>query len=115
MIYLNAVKTAMMKIHGKPIDEQTRCVHYHSPFDVIAIKFKCCNEYFPCYECHEETTDHPAQVWKKIEFDSKAIYCGLCQTELTIRKYLDSGNRCPNCGGSFNPNCSRHYHLYFEM
>jgi uncharacterized CHY-type Zn-finger protein len=104
-----------MLIKGKPIDVQTRCVHWNSELDVIAIKFKCCGEYYPCFECHEETTGHPAQQWKKTEFAEKAILCGRCQTELIISEYLASGHQCQNCGGAFNPRCSLHYHLYFEQ
>ena len=103
------------KIYGKPVDEQTRCEHWHSPFDVIAIKFKCCARYFPCYQCHEETAGHRAEVWDKAEWDEKAILCGVCKTVLTITEYMDSANCCPKCNAPFNPNCSKHYHLYFEM
>ena len=102
-------------VKGKPIDEYTRCVHYQTPLDVIAIKFKCCNEYYPCYECHEEVAGHKSEVWKSIEFDTKAILCGICNHELTIHEYLASSNRCPHCHSAFNPNCSKHYHLYFEI
>jgi len=102
-------------IHGKLIDDNTRCVHYHSPTDVIAIRFKCCDTYYPCYQCHEETSGHAAEIWKKEEWDKPAIYCGLCKNEMTIAQYLSANNQCPHCKGSFNPNCNKHYHLYFEM
>jgi uncharacterized CHY-type Zn-finger protein len=102
-------------VKGKLVDDQARCVHYHSPVDIIAIKFKCCNEYYPCYECHSETAGHEAEVWTKKNWDEKAILCGVCKTELTIREYLESSNTCPKCRSSFNPGCSRHYHLYFEI
>jgi uncharacterized CHY-type Zn-finger protein len=103
-----------MNVKGKTVDNQTRCVHYYSPLDVIAIKFKCCGEYYPCYQCHEETADHQAVAWKKEEWDNKAVLCGVCATELTIHEYLNSDNRCPYCQSAFNPGCSKHYHLYFE-
>lgn len=105
----------MIEVKGKLVDNETRCEHYHSPLDVIAIKFKCCGDYYPCYECHEEIANHKATVWKKEERNTKAIFCGVCKTELTIQQYFDSKNQCPNCGVSFNPNCERHYGLYFEM
>jgi uncharacterized CHY-type Zn-finger protein len=104
----------MVEVKGKIIDDQTRCIHWHSALDVIAIKFKCCGEYYPCYQCHEETANHKPKVWKKEEWGTKAILCGVCKEELTINEYLNSGNHCPNCLAYFNPNCSRHYHLYFE-
>jgi uncharacterized CHY-type Zn-finger protein len=104
----------MIEVKGNIVDDQTRCVHWHSPLDVIAIKFKCCDEYYPCYQCHEETVNHKPQVWKKEEWDAKAILCGVCKKELTINEYFNSDNKCLYCGAAFNPNCSRHYHLYFE-
>ena len=108
-------KTDTITVLGSLIDDNTRCVHYHSPTDVIAIRFKCCHAYYPCFKCHEETAGHAAEVWKKEEWDTQAIYCGICKNEMTIEQYVNSGNHCPYCNGSFNPNCSRHYHLYFEI
>jgi uncharacterized CHY-type Zn-finger protein len=102
-------------IKGKPIDDNTRCVHYHSPLDIIAIKFKCCNDYYPCHQCHEETAGHPAEKWSKDEQDIKAVLCGICRHELTIKEYLASGNKCPGCSSLFNPKCSLHYDLYFKF
>jgi uncharacterized CHY-type Zn-finger protein len=105
----------MIKVKGKIVDEQTRCVHYHSPLDVIAIKFKCCGDYYPCHDCHSETAGHDAVRWNKEEWNTKAILCGVCKEELTINQYFQSNNQCPNCGAPFNPCCRDHYHLYFEV
>jgi len=104
-----------IQVKGKLVDEHTRCVHYHSEKDIIAIKMKCCGEYYPCITCHEETAGHLAVVWPRAEFNTKAILCGACHTELTIQQYLQSNHQCPSCGASFNPGCSNHYHLYFDM
>lgn len=101
-------------VKGQLMDAQTRCVHYHSPLDVIAIKMKCCNTYYPCISCHEEEAGHKAEVWPKIEFEEKAILCGVCQNEITINEYLQCGHQCPYCQAAFNPGCSNHHHLYFE-
>ena len=101
-------------ILGHPVDAQTRCIHYQSSRDIIAVKFKCCQQYYPCFECHQETADHPARVWSKDEGDCKAILCGECGFELTINEYRSSKDTCPSCQSAFNPNCSQHYHLYFE-
>ena len=103
-----------IEVYGKVIDDNTRCEHYHSPADIIAIKFKCCQKYYPCYKCHEETAGHVAQPWNKNEWNMKAILCGACKTELTIEEYMQSGNHCPDCKAAFNPDCSKHYHLYFQ-
>jgi uncharacterized CHY-type Zn-finger protein len=97
------------------VDDETRCIHYHSPLDIIAIKFKCCKEYYPCYSCHEDVTDHLPQIWKKNEFDTRAVLCGKCKQELTIEEYLKSNDQCPFCNEKFNPKCSNHYFFYFEM
>ncbi|MFB1097296.1 CHY zinc finger protein [Terribacillus sp. JSM ZJ617] len=103
----------MCHVHGKTVDAETRCVHYHSPLDVIAIKFACCNQFYPCHQCHEETAGHEAIVWPKDQFDEKAILCGVCKATLRIDQYMDT-DHCPACDAAFNPGCQLHYHLYFE-
>ena len=106
---------SLYTIKGKTTDNFTRCEHYHSSLDIIAIKFKCCNEYYACFYCHQEEADHEAQVWGKDEFANKAILCGQCKNEQSISEYMSSSNKCPNCGVNFNPNCKKHYHLYFDI
>ena len=103
-----------IKVQGKLTDEYTKCQHYHSPLDIIAIKFKCCNTYYACIHCHEELADHHAHQWHKEEFDTKAILCGSCKQELSINEYFDCNYQCPNCSEHFNPKCSNHNHYYFE-
>jgi uncharacterized CHY-type Zn-finger protein len=103
-----------MLLKGKLIDAETRCEHYHSEKDIIAIKFKCCNTYYPCFECHQENTGHSSLKWKKEEFNNIAILCGHCKYEMSINSYMQSNHQCPSCKAHFNPNCSNHYHLYFE-
>jgi len=97
---------------GKTVDDQTRCVHYSGPTDVIAIKFKCCGSYYACFDCHRECADHPAQQWPADEWDEVAIMCGVCRAEQPIRTYLGI-LACPNCGADFNERCRLHRHLYF--
>lgn len=96
------------------IDSETRCSHYHGEHDRIAIKFYCCGEYFPCYQCHEEHGCGETKVWPKRKWNEKAILCGACQTELTIEEYMNSGYVCPSCSAQFNPGCRLHDHLYFD-
>ena len=103
-----------VEIKGANVDSQTRCAHYHTPVDIIAIKFKCCGEWFPCFECHQENTNHAAKVWATGEFDTNAVLCGNCGSQMTIAEYLKCDSACPNCGAAFNPGCAKHYHLYFE-
>ncbi|PYZ91678.1 hypothetical protein CR194_18795 [Salipaludibacillus keqinensis] len=109
-----------MKIHnievrGKPIDSETRCEHYQSEKDRIAIKFNCCNTYYPCIRCHEETAEHPVTRWEEHEFGEKAILCGACGEEITIKEYLQVESHCPCCRAKWNPNCSLHQHYYFQL
>lgn len=104
---------ASPRVLGPVVDEMTRCVHYRTEVDIVAIKFACCNEYYPCHLCHEETADHAAQQWKLSERDREAVLCGACGTELTIASYLAT-SECPNCGSAFNERCRLHTHLYFE-
>ena len=102
-------------VKGKLVDDHTRCVHYQSPLDIIAIKFNCCNDYYPCYYCHQEGADHPASVWEKTAFNTNAILCGSCLKEMTIQAYKESDDECPFCKAPFNPKCVNHDHLYFEQ
>lgn len=100
---------------GVEVDPQTRCAHYHSPLDIIAIRMKCCGAYYACKDCHAALADHPIEVWPRTEWEQKAILCGACGTELTISEYLGCGYRCTRCGAAFNPGCARHAHDYFDV
>lgn len=97
---------------GRTVDGQTRCIHYCGPTDVIAIKFKCCGAYYPCFQCHRECVDHQPQQWPAAEWDEKAIMCGVCRTEHTINTYLGV-LACPHCSADYNEGCRLHRHLYF--
>jgi len=66
-------------VFGINIQAQTQCVHYHSPRDIIAIKFKCCQKYYCCFYCHQEMAkNYDAQQWQCHEFDIMALLCGKC-------------------------------------
>ena len=95
------------------IDAQTRCAHYHTDLDIIAIKFKCCGRWFPCFECHQACAGHPAQVWPADQANEHAILCGACGHQQTIAEYIDGDSICPACDAKFNPACANHRHLYF--
>ncbi|MFP3466353.1 CHY zinc finger protein [Leifsonia sp. SIMBA_070] len=101
------------RVLGPVVDDETRCIHYRSPLDVVAIRFACCGEYYPCHLCHAETAGHPATQWPRQDRDREAVLCGVCRTELTIAEYLVV-DACPNCAAPFNPGCRLHTHLYFE-
>jgi uncharacterized CHY-type Zn-finger protein len=116
-------------LHGVAVDPETRCAHWNSDLDVVALRFGCCETFSPCHACHVETADHDPEPWPRARFDDPAVLCGVCGTTLSARAYLDgdsegrspSGSRaspdddsCPACGAGFNPGCRRHRDRYFE-
>jgi len=105
----------MPAVQGLDLDANTRCRHYRSERDIIAIKMPCCGAYYACIDCHASLAGHPATVWPQSEWQTPAVLCGVCQTELSILEYLGSDNRCPHCHAAFNPGCRNHCHLYFEV
>lgn len=102
-------------VRGVDLDEETRCAHYHSDRDVVAIRFRCCDEFFACIHCHDALTDHEPAVWPREAFDEAAVRCGVCGSTFSIASYLESGDACPVCGAAFNPGCAAHHHCYFDV
>jgi uncharacterized CHY-type Zn-finger protein len=109
------VKPPKPDVQGVDVDTETRCVHYHSVLDIIAIRMACCGVYYACKDCHELLAGHAIQVWPRSEWYVQAILCGACGYELTIREYMDSGCLCPLCKAGFNPGCRNHYQFYFAL
>lgn len=101
-------------VRGVGVGPETRCQHYDGPRDVVAIRFACCETYYPCFRCHEAVADHDSAVWSAAAFDRRAVLCGTCETELRIDDYLGT-TACPACGVAFNPGCRHHYHHYFDV
>jgi uncharacterized CHY-type Zn-finger protein len=104
-----------LPVRGINLDPQTRCEHYHGPTDIVAIKMKCCGVYYACKDCHAALAEHPMDVWPESDWDQKAILCGACKTQLSIRQYKMSDFSCPVCRERFNPRCKNHDHFYFEV
>lgn len=104
-----------VRVLGIGVDAQTRCAHYHAPWDVVALKFKCCGGWYPCIDCHRAVADHAVAVWPIAERSAQAVLCGVCGARLAIDEYLAAASACPRCGAAFNPGCALHHHLYFEM
>jgi len=101
------------EVRGIEVDAQTRCEHWRSELDIVAIKMKCCGEYWACKDCHEEMAGHAIAVWGRAEWDARAVQCGVCGVEMTIREYRESAACCPSCRAGFNPGCERHWRFYF--
>jgi uncharacterized CHY-type Zn-finger protein len=102
-------------VYGRLVDDQTRCAHWNGPTDVIAIRFKCCDRYYPCFDCHAEAEAHPVTRWGRGEFSQRAVFCGVCRSELAIEAYLGCAFTCPACGAGFNPGCALHHDRYFDL
>lgn len=102
------------QVLGRTIDAQTRCVHYGGPNDIIALKFKCCGDYYPCHECHDEAVTHAIARWEETELGELAVLCGVCTGQLTVAEYLRA-DRCLACGAGFNPGCKLHRDIYFDL
>ncbi|PSP75020.1 hypothetical protein BRC86_04575 [Halobacteriales archaeon QS_3_64_16] len=102
-------------VRGIAVDSETRCSHYRTDWDVIAITLPCCETFFPCFECHETYCEHEAERWPPDRFDERAILCGVCDSVLAIETYLASEHRCPHCEAAFNPGCTNHWDRYFRV
>ena len=102
-----------IRLKGALLDDETRCVHYHSPLDVVALQCYQCRTFYPCFECHNEQEDHAFKPWPKTAQQEQAILCGVCRTLHTIEAY-QSMTHCTNCQAPFNPKCTLHAKHYFE-
>lgn len=103
-----------IEVTGVEVDTQTRCSHWSGELDIIAIRFKCCERWFPCFDCHTVMVDHQPTVWSQNERETKAVLCGACGHDLTINEYLNCDSTCPRCARLFNPGCAKHHQLYFD-
>lgn len=103
------------EVFGATVDEQTRCVHWRSELDIIAIQFACCRHFYPCVECHDADVDHECEAWPRSARHEPAVLCGVCRRRLSIDSYLAAGDTCPQCGAGFNPGCRLHHDRYFTL
>jgi uncharacterized CHY-type Zn-finger protein len=100
-------------VYGVGMDGETRCVHFGTELDVVALRFGCCAEYYCCLSCHRTLADHGAEPWPADRRTEPAVLCGVCGTTMTASEYISAGT-CPNCASAFNPGCAKHYDRYFE-
>ncbi|WP_158055343.1 CHY zinc finger protein [Halorussus halophilus] len=106
-------EVAGIEVRGVDVDSETRCAHYDSERDVVALKFVCCETYWPCFRCHEELAGHSAERFS-VDGVESVVLCGVCGAELTAREFVEGSHSCPECGAAFNPGCAEHYELYFD-
>ena len=101
------------QINGLLVDDQSRCQHYHSTLDIVALKCFECLKYYACYQCHDCLEKHSFRAYPCQLKQDKVLICGVCRHEMTIEEYQDV-EACPNCHRAFNPACSKHYDIYFD-
>ena len=94
------------KINGLLVDNESRCQHYHSPLDIVALKCYDCQKYYACYQCHDHIEDHRFRAYPCHIRQDKVVICGVCLHEMTIENYQKSIS-CSHCHSRFNPACSK--------
>lgn len=104
----------MMQVYGDILDEETRCQHYHSEKDIVALKCFACQKYYPCFLCHDRYEDHVFLAYPVSRSEDRVVLCGHCRTEQTISQYLGCEDACPICAHPFNPGCKNHRSIYFQ-
>lgn len=103
----------MVKVYGHLLDGETRCIHYHSELDIVALKCFACKRYYACYQCHNADEEHVYLAYPISLSKDVVVLCGHCQSELTISQYQLS-SACPLCNHNFNPGCKAHAAIYFQ-
>ncbi|SCU99946.1 LAMI_0G01882g1_1 [Lachancea mirantina] len=112
----------MTEINGQIVDDESRCIHWHSEVDIICFKLKCCRKFYACYACHENLEDHRIERYdlgKDDDMKERVVLCGKCKNAMTFEEYIGqkpgAGDlNCPFCNSVFNPYCRLHYDKYFE-
>jgi uncharacterized CHY-type Zn-finger protein len=102
-------------LRGIQVDLDTRCTHYNGSRDRIAIRFACCDVYYPCFQCHRTTTKHEPERWPNARRHEPVVLCGICDRTMSAAAYLQSDHSCPHCGATFNPGCAAHHDRYFAF
>ena len=110
--------SATVLVHGRmvpgvDVDEETRCAHYGTERDVVAIRLPCCDTFYPCHLCHAAVADHDAERWPIDRRGEPAVLCGAWGAEVAIKEYLGVTG-CPACETRFNPGCADHSGRYLE-
>lgn len=106
------IRVADHLVRGVLTDDRTRCAHHHSDLDVVALRFHCCGDWYPCAHCHDELAGHARTVWPAGDDAVEAALCGVCGATMSIAQYRQV-DACAACGAAFNPRCALHHHLYF--
>ncbi len=104
-----------VSLRGIAVDPDTRCAHYDGPQDVIAIRFVCCDVYYPCFKCHRAAANHASDRWPREHRHEPVVLCGDCDETMTAAAYRSADHTCPHCQTGFNPGCAAHWDRYFAF
>ena len=106
---------------GPPIDGlelqrhgESRCAHWHSALDVLAIQAPCCGRYYACASCHDACETHALEPWPaSTSLEQRALQCGVCRHLFSIQTYISGPEPpccpSPSCGAAMNPGCKLHW------
>lgn len=101
---------------GIGVDGESRCAHWRSSVDVVAMRFKCCGAFYGCAGCHVAVAGHAPERWDvRRDRDEIVAMCGVCGTQYPLKGYLANGDACSTCGADWNPGCRKHRELYFKV
>ena len=54
-------------LRGIEGDDETRCRHYRTERDVVAIALPCCETFYPCTECHRLASWSTSASWHSMQ------------------------------------------------
>ena len=103
----------MIQTQGLLVDDESRCVHYHSEKDVVSLQCYECKKYYACYQCHNAMETHLFSPYPLMLSEDRPILCGGCKRTMTFQDYQKQ-MACPYCSAPFNPGCKQHYSYYFK-
>lgn len=75
----------MQEYFGIGLDSSSRCYHYHTKLDIVALKCSVCQKYYACYKCHDALEEHCFAATKSDE--TFPVLCGSCRQMLTLKEY----------------------------
>ena len=115
------MSSARPPVHSLAVYADSKCAHYHSELDIVALRHPCCGKFYACVACHDALESHRAAPWPRSRWGEPAVCCGACGTVITVLAYMDryaqneAAVTCPACSSGWNPKCKRHWTRYFDM
>jgi len=83
----------MIQAQGLLVDDESRCVHYHSEKDIVSPQCYECKKHYACYQCHNAMEKHVFSPYPLALSEDQPILCGICKRTMTFQKYKNIKNR----------------------